>query len=314
MIAVKPADINRARLVTTNAVDEPLFDMATTYANGAVARVGDEAFRSIAPDNLGHDPLSSPLWWESAGPCNQMAMFDNSPTTMTVGPVDASGNPQPLRVGLRPGSRISDIALLRVKGARAEVFIYVAPGGPLLRQETANLVTSFGTYYGWCFEPLRQTPDVVFSNLAVAANPYIEIVVHAAGGQPAQIGLAVTGRRTPVGRAEYGFTQGVEMRGRSYIDRNGNPVRLDRGFRKTISGTLVVNNKGGIGFPMEVEVSYDRVANFLGENVGIPLLWILDEGMQDHRSAVLFGDYERTVMTIDNHVSSKLSIDINGYF
>lgn len=314
MIAVKPADITRAKLVTTNAPDQPLFDPGATYATGAVVRVGDEAFRSIADANTGHPPATSPLWWDSLGACNQLAMFDTSPTTPTIGPVDAVGNPMPLVVGFRPGIRCSAIGLLRVLGASAVARVYTDQGGTLLHEDSSQLVTSFGTYYSWCFEALQQTPDIVFWDIAATNNPYIEITITPARGIPAQIGVVVAGRQTPCGKAEYGFQRGAELRGRSYINKQGNPVRLDRGFRKTVSGTLIVNNRGGVGFPMEAEVSYNRVNNFLDESIGVPMLWVLDKRLDDYRSAVIFGDYERTSMSLNDHFSSKLSIDINGYF
>lgn len=313
MIVTKPIPIPRSKIISTTAVDEPVWSAVTTYPMGAVVLVSDTAYTSLVADNLGHPPESSPLHWEPAGPANSLRMFDTSPATYTTGPV-VGGVPQPLVVELLPGARISALGLLRVVGSRVQVDVYAGLAGPLIESRQQTLATTLGTPYSWCFDPLTQVPDAVFWDLGSSNTPRLVITVDPVAGEPAQIGLCATGRQVAIGRAEYGFARGSELRGRSYLDAAGNPVRLDRGHRKTISGTLIVNNRPGASSAIPIEATYDRVQTFLDQNIGVPMLWALDKQLGDHKSALLFGDYERTNMVIDNYATSSLSIDINGYY
>ena len=315
MIAIRPAQITRSKLVSSTAVDQPAYNAATTYSLNAEVVFGDLLYQSLTADNIGHQPDISPLYWRLLGVPNSMAMFDSSPATMTVGPVDGAGNPLPLVVSVAPGLRCSAAGLLRVVGGLVTVRVYKSQGGELLHEAQRNLNTTRGTYYSWVFEPTLQTPDVLFWDLSSNNTPYVTMTIDPVSGERVQVGLCVFGRQVPLGVAEYGFAQGTELRGRSYLDSNNNPVRIDRGYRKTITGTVVVNNDPyaqGTGVPMEA--SYNRVQSFLESNIGIPMLWALDKNLDDHRSAILYGDYERTTMTIEDKTTSKLSIEINGYF
>ena len=315
MIAIRPAQITRANLISSSAVDQPNYSAATTYTQGAEVVFNDLLYQSLAPENFGHQPDTEPLFWRLIGAPNSMSMFDSSPTTMTIGPVDGAGNPLPLTVAVAPGLRCSAVGLLRVVGGVVTVRVYKSQGGELLHETSRNLNTTRGTYYSWVFEPTLQTPDVLFWDLSSNNSPYVTMTIEPVSGQRVQVGLCVFGRQVPVGIAEYGFVQATELRGRSYLDSNGNPVRIDRGYRKTISGTLIVNNDPyarWTGVPMEA--SYNRVQSFLESSIGMPMLWALSKDMDDYRSAILYGDYERTTLTIDNHSTSSLSIDINGYY
>lgn len=313
MIVTKPTPIPRSKIVSTTAVDEPLWSAATTYPLGAVVQVADTVYTSLSADNLNHPPATNPLHWEMGGPANQLGMFDSSPTTYTSGPLVA-GTPQPLVVALLPGARISSLGLLRLVGSNVQVDVYTGQGGALIESRQQTLATSLGTYHSWCFDSLAQVPDVVFWDLGSTNAPYVVITLQPVGAEPAQIGLCAIGRQISIGRAEYGFARGSELRGRSYLDKAGNPVRLDRGHRKTTSGTLIVNNRADSATSIPIEATYDRVQTFLDQNIGVPMLWALDKQLGDHKSALLFGDYERTNMVIDNYATSSLSIDINGYY
>lgn len=313
MIATKPIPITRAKLISTTAVDEPLWSATTTYGLGATARVVDTAWQSLAADNVGHPPETSPLWWDTAGPANALAMFDDSPATYTEGPM-LNGAPQPLVVHIQPQARISALGLLNMVGSLVQLQIYASQAGPLIEQHQQVLATSLGTYHSWTFDPLQQVPDALFFDLGSSNAPHVVITLHPVGAMPARIGLCAMGRQTAVGVAEYGFARGSELRGKGYLDKNDNPVRLDRGHKKTSSGTLVVNNRPNASSGIPIEATYDRVQTFLDQNIGVPMLWALNKSLGDHKSAVLFGDYERTNMVINDYPTSRLSIDINGRF
>lgn len=313
MIATKPIPIPRSKIVNTTAVDEPLWSSGSSYGIAARVRVADTAWESLAADNAGHPPETSPLWWKQAGACNTLAMWDTSPATYTEGPV-VEGEAQPLVVAVQPGARISAIGLLRIIGSRVQIDIYASQGGPLIESHLRTMATSLGTPHSWVFDPLAQVPDAVFLGLGSSNAPHIVITVYPVGGEPARIGLCAMGRQRSIGRATYGFARGAELRGKSYLDENDNPVRLDRGHKKTSSGTLVVNNHPNAHSGAPIEATHDRVQAFLDDNIGEPMLWVLDKDQGDFKSATLFGGYERTNMVITDYETSTLSIDINGYY
>jgi hypothetical protein len=302
MLAIDPITLDYTSLDYSSAVDDPAWLIGTTYALDAVVSVDALRYKSLIAGNVGYAPATSPLQWLLLGPTNKMAMFDTSPTSVTR---VTSGN---LQVRFTPASRVTAVGLLLVIGSRTTLRIYESKaafdaGAAWLYDVPQSMATSDGTYYSWCFEPLQQRPDVSFLSLpSVGVGTYFVLTIEPAGGV-AECGLCAFGRQYDLGTAEYGFAQSAELRGRSYFDSAGNPVRLDRGYRKNISGTLVVP-----------KANYNRVQNFLQERIGVPMLWILSPTLADYRSAIMFGDYERTNMAIDNSVSNSLDVEINGYY
>jgi hypothetical protein len=299
MLAIKPISITSANLDFSSAADQPTWAADTIYAADAVVSLNSIAYKSLADGNKGNAPATSPLYWYIVGASNKMAMFDTSPTTITSGPAGES-----LVVKFTTGARITAMGMLLVRGATIQLQVYTVKAGLLLYDTGAvAIATSRGTYHSWCFEELLQQPDASFLNLPSygAATYYVLTITPKAG--LAQCGLCAFGVQYDIGAAQYGFNQSAELRGRSYFDSAGNPVRIDRGYRKNIGGTLHVEN-----------ALYNRIQRFLQDNIGVPMLWILDPDLEDFKSAIMFGDYEKTVLTIDNHSFSLLSIELNGYY
>lgn len=296
MIAIKPITIDASAIALTSAQDAPAWSASVSYALGAQVSYQDGTYQSAAGGNLGNTPDASPTWWVRTGPRNTMAMFDASPSTATVGQPG-----QTLSVRIIPGRRISAIGLLAVDCASVRVRSF--DGDQSVFDATRVMVSSDGTYYGWAFDELRSSSDALWTGMPASPLGKIQLDFVPRGGHAPRCGLCVLGRQVDVGAATWGFGQGVELRASGYIDANGNPVRIDRGWRKTINGTLEI--------PRD---QYNRVADFLAQSVGIPMLWALDQNQLDYRSAVLFGDYERSVITLRDAAVNTVSIDINGYY
>ena len=275
MLAIDPITLDYTSLDYSSAVDDPAWLIGTTYALDAVVSVDALRYKSLIAGNVGYAPATSPLQWLLLGPTNKMAMFDTSPTSVTR---VTSGN---LQVRFTPASRVTAVGLLLVIGSRTTLRIYESKA-------------AFDAGAAWLYD--------VPQSMATSDGTYFVLTIEPAGGV-AECGLCAFGRQYDLGTAEYGFAQSAELRGRSYFDSAGNPVRLDRGYRKNISGTLVVP-----------KANYNRVQNFLQERIGVPMLWILSPTLADYRSAIMFGDYERTNLVIDNSVSNSLDVEINGYY
>lgn len=296
MIAVPPIQITASQIISSTAIDPVTWSANGIYANESLVSHHGICFKSLEPGNTGKVPSEAPLSWQSMGTVNSLAMFDTSPASATS--VVGGG---PLTIKVFPGSRVTSIGLLGLKGSSVRLQVEVASGETIV-DETRALVTTKGTYFSWCFDELVQQSELVWTSLKSSATPTITITINSVGNV-ASCGLCVLGRQVDVGVAQYGFNQGIELRGTSYLDSASNPVRLDRGHRKTISGTLEIPRS-----------AYNRTQDFFAQNVGVPMLWVLAPSLQDYRAATLFGDYEKTVMSINDFETSTTSIDINGYY
>lgn len=296
MIAVEPVPIATSNIISTTTVDAPNWSATATYAKDAKVCYLDTTYQSVADSNTGNSPDSSPTWWVSIGPRNTIAMFDSSPSSATVGTPG-----QTLSVKFSPGQRVTTIGFLALNCLSIRLRVF--DGATVLLDETKTTVTSNGTYYSWAFENLRSSTEALWMTAPSSVNEAIQIDLAPIGTTAPSCGLCVVGKSFYLGAATWGFNQSVELRASSYLDSNGNPVRIDRGWRKTISGTLEIP-----------KTSFNRVSEFLGQMVGKPMLWALDEAQQDYRSTTLFGDYEKSVLTITDYATTTVSIDINGYY
>lgn len=297
MIVIPPEELGVAQLVTTNAPDTAAWAPGTTYARDA--RVVDDGleYRSLAVGNVGHKPATNPDWWYPLGTVNKLAAFDVSPRSQCLGPAGSD-----LILQIRPGVRCTALSLLNMSAASARVRIVDESDSEVLHDETYPLATSAGTYWSWFFEPLQQQSDIVLTGLVPSTRARIELTFERLYGNAAAVGVVATGRDLYVGEAELGFQGGLQLRGKSYIDRNDNPVRPERGHSRTLSGTVVVERQ-----------DVNRVMQWLKNLIGVPAVWVLDEESGDYTSLTAYGDFERVAARIDNHATSVFSYDINGY-
>ena len=297
MIAVPPVEVTETVLVSTTAPDEGAWSMATTYSAGATCSRNHIVWTSLQGANLGNTPESSPAWWEDSGPSNQWAMFDSSVTTVTSNGGDGS----PLVVVLDPGKRVTSVVMVGLVGARVRLQIENAPGGDVIHDSTINLVSSDGTYWSFCFEPFRQESRAVWTGLESSPLMRLTLTIDPLGND-AKCGLCVFGREFRLGDATFGFATPIKSRGRSYLDKLGNPVRVERGHSINMTGTV-----------QSETATYNRVMDFLSEHIDEPMAWVLAPGLGDYRAATIVGAYQEATPAFAGPTMTTWAMDISGY-
>lgn len=291
MIVIPPVDCTASGvLVSSNAVNLAVYAAGTAYDFGASVSYSGRNWTSLQAANTGNTPGSSPLWWDDAGPVNTLAMFDTSVSTTTT----RTGG---LTWRLAPG-RITAVGLMGLVGQALTLTVY--DGATAIFTKTQALASSDGTYFGFCFEPFTQTGEAAFYGLPSTPTMQVEISITGAG--ETACGLCVVGKQFDIGNAQYGFSVPLEDRGRHYLDKLGNPVNLERGYSKGVSGTLITDIS-----------NFNRLTRFFGEHIGVPLFWVAAPDQADLVTATTFGRFIRAVPVIagPNHITS--SIEIAGY-
>lgn len=290
MIVVPPLTITTALLAASNAVDAAAWAAGTTYGVDAVVSRNGRNWLSLQAGNLGKTPETEIAWWADTGPSNQMAAFDSSVVTATTRAGDLSFT---VKCG-----RITAVGFMGLVGNSITITVRDGLGGPVVYTETRVLAQSEGTFYGWCFEEFQQSRETAFYGLPGTTNGYLTVDV--AGGSTA-VGLCVMGKQFEVGQAEYGFGMPLEDRGRHYLDALDNPVSVERGYSKGMSGTIVTERS-----------NYNRLMAFLADYIGTPCLWVAAPGRGDLVSATAFGRFVRAVPVIANSQMITSSLEISG--
>lgn len=297
MIVVPPIKLGAAQLLESNAPASPAWAADVTYAEDARVVQSELEYRSLAAENLGHDPMTSPEWWYALGTLNRLAAFDVSPRTQCVGPAQ-----EPLVMRIKPGQRATTMGLLNVAASSVHVHIVDEIDDEVLHDETYQLAASAGTYWSWFFEALKQQRDLIITGLVPSTQAVITLTFTGLFGQPAAVGVIGMGLDLFVGTAQKGFQGGLQLRGKSYIDPNNNPVRPERGYSRTLSGNVEVER-----------ADTNRVMQTLSDLIGVPAIWILEESTNDYDSFTVYGDFERIAGRIDDYPFTSFSYDINGY-
>jgi len=292
MIVVPPITITTALLATSNAVDATAWAAGTTYADAAVVSRNGRNWLSLQAGNLGKVPEEEIAWWANNGPSNQMAAFDSSVVTATT---RAGGLSFTVQCG-----RITAVGFMGLVGQSITITIRDGLGGAVVHTETRTLARSDGTFYGWCFEPFEQVRELSFHGLPGTTNGHLTVEV--AGSGTTEVGLCAMGKQFEVGQAEYGFGMPLEDRGRHYLDALDNPVNVERGYSKGMSGSIVTER-----------ANFNRLMAFLSDYIGTPCLWIAAPGRGDLVSATAFGRFVRAVPVITNGQMITASLEISGY-
>jgi hypothetical protein len=291
MIVIPPYDLTASGVLTaTNAVDIAAWVVGTTYAANVSISYANRNWLSVQAANIGHTPGSDPLWWTDNGPSNTMAMFDSSVQTATT----RTGG---LSWTLSPG-RFTAIGLLGLIGQ--SVTVTIMDGATQIFTETRTLASSLGTAYSFCFEDFYQTRETNFYGLP--STPSTLVTISITGPGTTACGLCVVGKQLEIGQAEYGFNVPIEDRGRHYLDILGNPVNIERGYTKGVSGTLVTD-----------QINFNRLTNFFADHIGVPCLWIAAPDQNDLVTATAFGRYVRAVPVISGPTHITAALEISGY-
>lgn len=291
MIAIPPFDLTGA-LVSTTAINLAAYAAGTTYAADATISYGLRNWTSVQGSNIGHTPGESPLWWVDAGPTNSMAMFDTSVQTATTAIAD-------LTFTVAAG-RATAVGLMGLIGQSVTLTVRDGLDGPVISTKTKTLRSTNGTYYGFCFDDFAQVQEAIWTGLTGSGNGHITISI--TGTETVACGLCVAGKQFYLGEAIYGFGMPIEDRGRSYLDALKNPVNVERGHSRGMSGTLTTKR-----------VHYNRLLQFFAANINTPCLYVAAPEVADLTGATSFGKLSRAVPVIDSYSEITTNLDIAGY-
>src|SRR5687768_15247124 len=165
MKIVIPMTVTDATLISTN-VEENLH---SNWEDGYIYELGQRAhivgadvhdvYESLADDNAGHDPRTSPAYWAYVGKTNPWLMFDRSVTSQTT-------NPDIIQVEVRSRGRALAIAILNASAKEARVEM-IDPVDGTVHDETYSMVSPSGIddWYDYFFEPIVRLQDIVIHNL-----------------------------------------------------------------------------------------------------------------------------------------------------
>lgn len=291
MIVIPRVEITRS-MVTTTAVDELAWAAPTTYALDAMVSKSGMRWISLQAGNVGHDPEEiASAWWTSDGPMNSMRMFDVSPQTVTTFVGDGV-------VSIVPLTHCTAMMANGVVGLSARLRVY--RDAALLFDEVRTITSSDGTEWGYYFGETQRTADVVWTGIPVPATRY-ELTV--SGGTQTAVGMCLQGRQVYIGQARKGATLDIELRGRDYTDKDGNPVAVERGYSRRLTASLVLSR-----------ADFGRVGLFLESLVQQTAGWIVAPSVRDYDSAALVGRYQRAVRTLDENDTNAvgLALEVAG--
>lgn len=285
MIVVPLITVTSAMLAS-NAVDEAAWSSATTYALGALVRVGEVRYSSLQAGNTNNDPTApGSLWWVEDGPINSLRMFDVSAATTTQFTAGAS-------LTITAGQNVTALGLSNLVGT--SVNVVVRNGATVLALYTRNILTSDGSEWGYFFADPQQTTDLVFADLPVP-NTAIDVIVNGTTGT--SVGLCAIGRQVYIGDAEKGASVSTELRGRDYTDALGNAQATERGYARTLSCTLQMDR-----------ADFGRITALMEGLMQQYALWVVAPDVGDYDSAQLVGRYQRAVRVLDANGSQSISL------
>lgn len=205
-------------------IKEVAYNSGTTYAASTSAAplyvyYSHRVYESLQASNTGHNPYSSPEWWEDIGPSLRYAMFDTLRNT-------ASYAASPMTVVVTPGQRIDTIAALGVDAAT--VRISMTSSGSTVYDETADLTTREAfDWYDWFFKPFAQSYQNLFQDLPPYSNGVITAVFTRSGGY-VSCGALCMGQKTELGETQRSPIRDVKNFSTVERDEFGTSVLIPR--------------------------------------------------------------------------------------
>lgn len=294
--ATRSADVTTGSgLIYTSLTDaNPLWDNATTYADGDIRRYNYRLYESLQNTNLNHQPNTSPTWWIDIGPDNIHAAFDRQISTVSTSTTK-------MTFVLKAGS-VDSVALINMTGVTARLVMYDPTAG-IVAQKIAGLsgLDVYDWYQYFFYDPLLTRTQVVFSELPVYPNSYITVEIEALPGEPVAVAQAIFGLIENLGGTQYGATAGIVDYSIKDTDSFGNVTFVQRNFSKRLSAQLFVDN-----------VALNRVQRFLYGLRAVPSVWIGADDPRLEEALVVYGFYKDFSTDIAYPSHSLCSLEIEG--
>ena len=298
MKLIRPVTITDAMLVSSSIAEpdsgETAWNSSTTYALDDEIYLASthRVYRSKQAANLNKNPVTETAWWLDIGGTNKWAMFDEYVST-------ASTDTTPLTAVFDPGI-IDALALFNLTGNTATITMTDGAGGPTVYTRELQLqVPVMGDWYAYYFEPFRQIPVFVLTDLPPYLNARVTVAVE--GDTTASVGMCIPGRSYTIGDSQYGVEVGIRDYSRKTTDEDTGFIALEqRHFAKTMQATVRLASQY---FP-EVHQQLEQLR-------ATPCVWIADKTGQS-TPMTMFGFYRDFRLVVDYPGLGAYSLDIEG--
>lgn len=210
---IEPAEMVMVSTTATETV--AAWDVAAQYEVGDQARLDGTQliYQSLADQNTGNLPTSSPNLWAAIGPTNRHAVFDDSYRTQST-------RADSITYVISAADFTERLALLNLTGAEAHVL--VTKDGAEVYNRTFSLLDDTGIVDLWTYfyEPYVYIRDLVVEDIPTMAG--LTYTATVTGPGTVGIGLIRIGRGKFIGDAVYGSGVGTTRYSVPKFDQYGN--------------------------------------------------------------------------------------------
>lgn len=295
MKLVKPITYAESMLISSNATETySAWAAGTTYAQNTYVTYSNSLYQSLQASNVGHQPDTSPTWWQLVSGDNKHSMFDSYINTQTT----ANSS---LVVKVAPGARLNTLGFLNLSGATSLSIVATdGPSGATIYNKTLSLdSTILVDWYGYFFEPFRLASEVILQDFPPYSNPYIQMTLTASSGTVG-IGNWIWGTGYYLGDTQTGASASVRDFSTKEPDNYGNVVFVKRAYSKRMSATAFVQN---------TNLTY--LQKLLADVRATPTLWIGTD-YTDYTPLNIFGYYKDFSIEIAYPTVSLCKLEIEG--
>lgn len=293
MKVLRPLTFRNADLVSSTAVETvALYVAGTTYAQDVFVRYGERVYQSLQASNTGHQPDTSPTWWQDFGPSNKTAMFDTQVSTKTEGT-------SPLVVVVQPLQFINSLAFIGMVGSSINVRITDGAAGPEIYNVTKSLDgTVITDWFMYFYEPFDTLDVVTFLDIPVYLNSYITVTITGSG--TVSCAVMLYGSTYELGGTQYGATSGIRDYSVKETDDFGNTTFVRRAYSNRMEAQIFMDNS-----------TIRANKKLLTDLRAIPALWI---GVDDptYEPLSVYGFYRDFNIDISYPSFSMCSLEIEG--
>lgn len=302
MKLLRPITLTDAMLISSGIAepdtgDPAVWSSGTTYALNATARSATthRIYKSVQASNLNHDPTTDDgTWWVSMGGVNRWAMFDEYVST---GSTKAAS---PLTVTIAPGV-CDSLYLYGMVGETATVTMTNGLGGPTVYTRTLDLlVPKVADWYAYYFEPYRQIPSFVLTDLPPYLNGHITLSITASSGA-VSCGMMAACRSLTLGDTQYGVRAGIRDYSRKVTDADtGYTVIEQRKYAKTMQASIRCEAGYFNELQQQLELYRSTPCGWVGDKTG------------DIEPLIVWGYYKDMYLVIDHPTLGLYNLDIEG--
>lgn len=302
MNVIVPIQITDAMLTSTSIPELDVSEGESEWLPGTTYNLGDfvaiaanhQIYQSLSDGNVGNDPASDDVNWNSVYPTNRWAMFD------TVNGTTSDGA-SPITIRVTPGSIVNGVAAFNVKGASAITIIMVDPeAGEVYRNELSMEDDQEVTdWWQWTYADIEDINEFVDPKLPAYPNAYIEVIFEGVGN--ISIGTLLFGRLFELGQTVYGTS--VQMLDFSQKDTDdfGNFTITKRRNSKLVDFDAFVPSE-------RISYTFRKLRSL----TTVPCVWYATGTLPTRDPTIVYGYHRDSRINWDNPSTSSVTIQIEG--